>query len=77
MDPTTVASILDLVGKGVQVAEVLIKAGEDALPALKVVWGLVTNAQAGVVTQDEIDAAEKTLDGMIADFDTDLPPDTE
>lgn len=78
MDPTTIANILNLIAKGVQVAEILIDAGQDALPALKVVWGLATGANAGTVTQDEIDAGEKTLDGLLAEFDLPLPfDDTE
>ncbi len=74
MDPL---AILDLVMKGVQVIKVLVDAAQDAGPAIKAVENLVTGAQAGTLTQDQIDETEKILDGMISDFNEPLPPDDE
>ncbi len=69
MDPM---QILDLVMKGVQVIKVLVDAAEDAGPAIKAVTNLITGAQAGTLTQDQIDETEKVLDAMIAEFNEPL-----
>lgn len=74
MDPMT---ILDLVMKGVQVIKVITDAAQDAGPAFKAVTNLITGAQAGTLTQAEIDETEKILDGMIAEFNEPLPDDEE
>lgn len=74
MDPV---AILNLIAKGVQVAEILISAGESALPALKVIWGLAVGGKEGTVTQAEMDEAEKTLDKLLAEFNAPLPEDDE
>ena len=65
-----VLAILSLVAKGLSVAETLYTAGSNALPAIKVVAGLVTGAQQGTVTADELTATEKALDAMIEDFNS-------
>lgn len=74
MDPV---AILNLIAKGVQVAETLIQVGENALPALKVIWGLATGGAKDTVTQEEMDEAEATLDALLAEFNAPLPPDDE
>lgn len=63
-----IAAILALTLKGISVIETLVAVGQDIAPAIKVVTGLITGAQAGTVTDDELNATEATLDGMIADF---------
>lgn len=65
MDPMTIFALIE---KGITVAETLISVGESAAPALKVLFGLVTGAQAGTVTDEQLAADEATLDGLIADF---------
>ncbi len=63
-----ILAILGLVSKGLSVAETLWTAGKDVMPAIKVVTKLVTGAQEGTTTPEELDTTEKTLDAMIADF---------
>lgn len=63
-----IAAILALALKGVGIIQTLVSVGQDIAPAVKVVTGLITGAQAGTVTGDELTATEATLDGMIADF---------
>jgi hypothetical protein len=63
-----VAAILELVVKGMGVVSTLIAVGRDAAPAIKVITDLVTGAQAGEVTDEQLAATEKTLDDMISDF---------
>lgn len=62
------AAILELVVKGLGVASTLIAVGKDAAPAIKVLTDLVTGAQAGTVTDEQLAATEATLDAMIDDF---------
>lgn len=61
-------AILALVAKGLTIAEVLIAAGQTAAPALKVIGRVIRGAQAGTVTDEELEAEEAALDKMIADF---------
>lgn len=65
-----IAAILDLIVKGLGVIGTLISVGQDAAPAIKVITDLVTGAQSGTVTPDQLASTEATLDSMIADFDT-------
>ena len=65
-----IAAILDLVVKGLGVVSTLITVGADAAPALKVVTDLVTGAQTGTVTDQQLADTEAALDKMIADFNT-------
>jgi len=67
-----IAAVLALVLKGVGVIQTLVEVGKDVAPAIQVVTGLITGAQAGTVTDDELAATEATLDGMIADFNQPL-----
>lgn len=62
------AAILALTLKGVSVIQTLVSVGQDIAPAVKVVTDLITGAQAGTVTDEQLAATEATLDGMIADF---------
>lgn len=63
-----IASILELVVKGLGVVNTLVTVGKDAAPAIKVLTNLVTGAQAGTVTDEQLAATEATLDAMIDDF---------
>lgn len=62
------AAILALTLKGISVIETLVAVGQDIAPAIKVVTNLITGAQAGTVTDEELAATEATLDAMISDF---------
>lgn len=68
-----ITAVLDLVSKGISVATALISAAQDAAPALQAISKVVSGAQAGTVTQADLDATESVLDGMISDFNLDLP----
>jgi hypothetical protein len=72
MDPATIATVLDLVLKGISVIETLVTAGADAAPAIKVIYNLVTGAQTGSVTDQQLADARAALDQMIADFNSPL-----
>ena len=63
-----ISAILDLVLKGVGVISTLISAGKSAAPAIKAVTDLITGAQAGTLTADQLNQTEVTLDALIADF---------
>jgi hypothetical protein len=67
-----IVAVLALIAKGVGIIETLVTIGEDAAPAIKVVKDLITGAQAGAVTDDELAATEKLLDSMINDFNQPL-----
>lgn len=68
-----ISKVLGVIGKGVGVIETLYKFKEDATPAIKVVAKLISGAQAGPVTNAELDDTEATLDAMIADFNAPIP----
>ena len=63
-----IMTILDLVAKGIGVISTLAQSAQDIAPAVKVVTGLITGAQAGTVTDQQLTDAEAALDKMISDF---------
>lgn len=65
-----VMAILTLVAKGVSVVEMLIDAGKNAAPAINVVKNLITGAQQGTITDEELASLEAQLDAQIDDFNT-------
>lgn len=70
-----IVAILALIGKGITVVETLYEAGQSAAPALEALKNLVTGAQDGTVTDDQLAQTDALLDQMIADFNSDLPPE--
>lgn len=72
-----IAAIFLLIEKGLTVANTLIEAGQSAAPAIETLKNLVTGAKQGTVTDADLTATEALLDAQIADFNTDLPPDTQ
>lgn len=65
-----ITRILAAVEKGLSVVTALAESEKKIEPAVKVVYDLVINAQTGDVTDEQLDAAEATLDGMIEDFNS-------
>jgi len=65
-------AILSLIGKGLTVAQALYEAGQTAEPAIKALLGVVTGAQQGEVTDDQLAEAEALLDKLIEDFNLDI-----
>jgi hypothetical protein len=63
-----IAAILALTLKGISVIQTLVSVGQEIAPAVKVVTDLITGAQAGTVTNDQLLSTEDALDAMIADF---------
>ena len=63
-----IMAILALVSKGLAVVSTLEQVGQVVAPAVKVVADLVTGAQAGTVTPQQLADTETLLDQMIADF---------
>jgi hypothetical protein len=63
-----VAAVLALILKGVSIIETLIAAGQSVAPAVKVITDLITGAQAGNVTDEQLAETETALDAMIDDF---------
>lgn len=68
-----IAAILALVEKGVTIISALIEAGQTATPAIVALKDLVTGARKGTVTDAELDKTEAILDGLIDDFNLELP----
>ncbi len=63
-----IASILALTLKGIEVIKTLVAVGQDIAPAVKVVTDMITGAQAGTVTDEQLLSTEDALDALIADF---------
>lgn len=63
-----IALVLDLVMKGLGVINTLVTVGENAVPAIKAVTDLVSGAQAGTLTDDDLAKTEAALDALIDDF---------
>lgn len=61
-------AILALIEKGLTVVEAIYQAGKDAAPAIIAIKDLVTGAQQGTLTDEQIASTEALLDGLIADF---------
>lgn len=61
-------AIFELIVKGLGVVSTLVAVGKNAAPAIKVLVDLASGAKAGSVTDDQLAATEKLLDGMIEDF---------
>lgn len=68
-----IAAILALIIKGISVISSLVAVGQSIEPAIKVITDLVTGAQNGTVTDQQLADTEATLDAMIADFNTPVP----
>lgn len=68
-----IVAILALVQKGLSVAAAIYEAGKNAAPAIQAISNLVTGAQKGTVTDEEITSTEALLDQLIADFNLDIP----
>lgn len=66
-------AILALIEKGLTVVEAIYAAGKDAAPAIVAIKDLVTGAQEGTLTDDQIASTESLLDGLIADFNVEIP----
>jgi hypothetical protein len=64
--------ILNLISTGLTVITALETAGQQIAPAVKVVTDLVTGAQAGTVTDQQLTDTETALDKMISDFNLPL-----
>lgn len=67
-----IAAVFEMIMKGITIAQAIVQAGEEAAPAFNVLKDLVTGAQKGTVTQDQLNATEAQLDAMIADFNLEL-----
>lgn len=65
-------AIIDLIAKGLVVAQTLEEVGQKAGPAIKVLIDLAAGVKNGSVTDEQLAAAEATLDGLISDFNQPL-----
>jgi hypothetical protein len=63
-----ITGILALIVKGISVITALVAVGQSIEPAVKVITDLITGAQSGTVTDQQLTDTEATLDAMIADF---------
>lgn len=68
------ATIFALITKGLTLLPTLISAGAQVTQVIENLIGLSKSAQAGTVTQEQVDAVEQQLDALIAQFNVDLPP---
>jgi hypothetical protein len=67
-------AILALIEKGIVIAQALLAAGQSAVPAFNALKALIAGAKQGSVTDDMLEQTEATLDGLIDDFNLELPP---
>lgn len=65
-----VSSIFATIKKGLNIISALTAAEKKIEPAVKVIFDLVTNAQTGDVTDEQLEKAEATLDALIEDFNS-------
>lgn len=63
-----IAAILALTLKGIEVIKTLVAVGQDIAPAVKVITDMITGAQAGTITDEQLLSTEDALDAMIEDF---------
>lgn len=63
-----IIAILALVAKGLSIATAAIEVGKNAIPAVEAVKDLVTAAQTGNVTDQQLTDTEEALDSMLDDF---------
>jgi hypothetical protein len=64
MNPATI----ELIFKGISIAQALITAGMSAAPAIATLVRVAKGAQDGTITQADLDAHEADLDALIDDF---------
>ena len=67
-----IMAILALVSKGLSVISTLEQVGQTVAPAVKVIADLVSGAQEGTVTAEQLAATEALLDKLISDFNEPL-----
>ena len=67
-----ISAILALIAKGISIVEALYEAGQSAAPAFEALKNLITGAQEGTVTDQQLTETEALLDQMIADFNLDI-----
>lgn len=65
-------AIFAMVQKGISIAQALIDASKDASPALAAIKNLMTGAQEGDITDEQLLAIEEILDAQIAEFNLDI-----
>lgn len=66
------AAILALIQKGLTVIEAVVAAGQQAAPAFRALADLISGAQQGTVTDEQMAQTEALLDQLIADFNVEL-----
>lgn len=71
-----IMAILALISKGITVVEIGLQLGKEVAPAIDALKNLVTGAQQGDVSEENIAATEELLDKLMADFNAELPPET-
>ncbi len=69
MDPLT---IIALIGKGISVLDMAITAGKNAKPVIDTLKGLITGAEEGTVTDEQLARDEAFLDSQIEEFNKPL-----
>lgn len=62
------AQVILLIGKGLTVAEALMRSAQDASPAINALIKLVKDVQGGQITDEQLAATEALLDQLIEDF---------
>lgn len=67
-----ITAIIALIAKGLTVVQALYEAGQTATPAIQALVKLVTGAQNGTVSDDDLAQCEALLDQQIADFNLDV-----
>lgn len=70
-----IAQIMDLIIKGLGILSAAVAAGVEVAPAIQTLVNLAEGAKNGTVTDEQLAATEAMLDSLLADFNTDLPPE--
>jgi hypothetical protein len=73
MDMTKVLSALE---KGLKLLPSIVEAGEDIASTVEQMVTVAAKAKNGTVTAADVTALETHLDQQIADFNSDMPPET-
>jgi hypothetical protein len=68
----TATEIFALVEKGLVVIGTLVEAGQRAAPAINALKDLVSGAQTGEITDEDLARTEALLDQMIAEFNQEI-----
>lgn len=69
-----IATVLNLIDKGMAIASMLVDAGKDAAPAIAAIGRVATASADNTITEADLTEIENQLDAMLLSFNEPLPP---